>query len=88
MRRKHTVPDMQIDIISLSPVIVDAYWDNAERIQKDHSLRTEGALLIPIGRIYVQLGGGILFQRTYYDSEKISDHKNYFINITGRMLKF
>ena len=84
-RYEHTVIDFYYTGALPS---ITFHWNTKKVIQVDHEAKLEGALLIPVGALYLQLGGGVMLNRTYYDSREIIKDHNYFINITGKTLKY
>ena len=64
------------------------HWKTTKADMLSLSFTIEGALLIPIGGIHLQLGGGRIFNSAYLDSNPAGSEGVNFINISGRMLKF
>lgn len=66
----------------------DWHWAASKVDMLTANFTVEGALLIPIGGIYLQIGGGRIFSSTWVDSNHAGDEGTNFINISGKLLKF
>jgi len=63
-------------------------WYTPERTVDTRSFKIEGALLIPIGGMHLQIGGGRIFDTITADSGSAIRREKNFLNISGKILNF
>jgi hypothetical protein len=52
------------------------------------SFKIEGALLIPVGGMHLQIGGGRIFDAMNVDSGSVIRREKNYLNISGKILNF
>jgi len=66
----------------------DWSWYTPEREVVTQSFKIEGALLIPLGAMHLQIGGGRIFDSMTVDSGSLLRSGKNYLNISGKILKF
>ena len=64
----------------------DFNWYNRETTVRYQSFKIEGALLIPIGGMHLQIGGGRVFDSMTFDSGPAVDRGRNYLNIAGKII--
>jgi hypothetical protein len=72
----------------LSIVSSTIYWPTRKVTPSRPFITLEGALLVPMGPIYLQLGGGFTTIISYVNSEKGDPYTKWFFNLSGKMFSF
>jgi len=66
----------------------DFIWYTPERTVETQSFKIEGALLIPVGGMHLQVGGGRIFDSMTVDSGTAIRHEKNYLIISGKILNF
>lgn len=79
---------LQYEVLDFKYEGGDFNWYTPERTVVSKSFKIEGALLIPLGGMHLQVGVGRIFDSITADSDSaIRQEKNY-VNISGRIINF
>jgi hypothetical protein len=63
-------------------------WYTPEREVVSQSFKIEGALLIPLGGMHLQIGAGRIFDSITVDSGSAIQQERNYVNISGRVINF
>ncbi|MDR0302798.1 MAG: hypothetical protein LBI04_10875 [Treponema sp.] len=63
-------------------------WYTPERTVVSRSFKIEGALLIPISGMHLQIGGGRIFDSMTVDTGSAIKHEKNYLNISGKIINF